>query len=389
MKIGIDLCEFTSVHAGGKDEVAYNLLRGFEQLGYSRNIVCFCTKELVSVIRQISKDVEICVVPKVKIEKRWIGVITDVLFKWVQGFSIRKAMKKQEKYRVDLLLFTNKLSPWIKFPVKTVIIPHDIQVFLLGKVPGLPPLKRMKVFQLFIKLDFFCRDHIIAISEYDKAEMIRFMPWAKKKIRRIYNPIRFKEQKQEKRVKKYITGLNIQWAHKNIITLLRAYAKIMDQTEYDLILVGRKLAAVEEMQKVIAENHMEDRVHFTGYVSQEELDRITAETRIYVNPSFFEGFGMTAVEMMGGCVPTIVADTTAMPETTLGLCRYYGPADDADALARVLLEELENPVSQEQLQEISEKIRNTYSYLNIAEEYWGFMEEIVTGGKKKGNRCCV
>ena len=146
----------------------------------------------------------------------------------------------------------------------------------------------------------------------------------------------------EKRVKKYITGLNIQWAHKNIITLLRAYAKIMDQTEYDLILVGRKLAAVEEMQKVIAENHMEDRVHFTGYVSQEELDRITAETRIYVNPSFFEGFGMTAVEMMGGCVPTIVADTTAMPETTLGLCRYYGPADDADALARVLLEELEN-----------------------------------------------
>ena len=163
----------------------------------------------------------------------------------------------------------------------------------------------------------------------------------------------------------------------------------MDQTEYDLILVGRKLAAVEEMQKVIAENHMEDRVHFTGYVSQEELDRITAETRIYVNPSFFEGFGMTAVEMMGGCVPTIVADTTAMPETTLGLCRYYGPADDADALARVLLEELENPVSQEQLQEISEKIRNTYSYLNIAEEYWRFMEEIVTGGKKKGNRCYV
>lgn len=58
---------------------------------------------------------------------------------------------------------------------------------------------------------------------------------------------------------------------------------------------------------------MVDRVVFKGFVSDERLLEIIDQTRIYVNASYFEGFGMTTIEMIGRKVPTIVAESTTMP----------------------------------------------------------------------------
>jgi glycosyltransferase involved in cell wall biosynthesis len=89
----------------------------------------------------------------------------------------------------------------------------------------------------------------------------------------------------------------------------------------------------------------------------------------------FEGFGMTAVEMMGRGIPTIVANSTAMPEVTQGMCRYYEPTLSEDALATEILAEIENPTSKEQLEVIADKIKSIYSYDNIASQYWDLFKK--------------
>ena len=84
---------------------------------------------------------------------------------------------------------------------------------------------------------------------------------------------------------------------------------------------------------------------------------------------------MTSVEMMGSGIPTIVANNTAQKEVTMGLCRYYEPTDNESKLAEQILEELKNPKTERELIEISEIVKKQYSYENIANKYWKFIEE--------------
>lgn len=367
MKLLIDLSTFEKVHKGGKDEVAYNLLRGFSKLGYVQRIVCVARQELISNIHEI--DPEYTVIPLERKHYRGrigniFAPVTDALY----GLRLRKVVKKNG---CDRVLFTNKLSPFVRQKVKTYLIPHDIQ--FLHRLDGNRKLKiYTRIIALYIRLSFRFCDNIIAISEFDKNEMIRFMPWSEKKIVRIYDPVRFKTVKPEKE-RTSITSLNIQHDHKNTITLIKAFVRIAPDIKEKLVLVGRKNfqpAIEKEINMLISESHLSDRIIFTGFVNEEKLTSIISHTRIFVNPSLFEGFGMAAVEMMESEVPTIVADNTAQAEVTMGLCRYYKPATDEIALSKEILEELYHPTEKQQLKMISESIRERYHYQRIAEEYW-------------------
>ena len=125
-------------------------------------------------------------------------------------------------------------------------------------------------------------DYIVAISNYDKSEMIRFLPWTEMKIKQIYNPIRFLDIDMGESEKRYITALNIQWPHKNVETLVRAYAKIANEVSLDLMLVGNKPKQFEEVESIIHEGNLESRVQCVGFVAQDELEKIIAKTRVYV-----------------------------------------------------------------------------------------------------------
>lgn len=367
MKLLIDLSTFEKVHKGGKDEVAYNLLRGFAKLGYTPNIVCVARQELVSIIHEI--DPGYIVIPRErKFYSGRIGNLLSPVTDYFYGKEIKKIVREKE---CDCILYTNKRSPIIKQSVKTFLIPHDIQILkVLEETSDLKLYTRGLAF--WLKVSFKYCNTIVAISDFDRNEMIRFLPKYKNKIIRIYDPIRFKSVKPSpERIN--ITAINIQHNHKNIITLVKAFAQIAPDIKETLVLVGKRndeTEKEEEIHKIIRENQLSERVRFTGFVTEDELETIIANTRIFVNPSLFEGFGMAAVEMMESRVPTIVANNTAQKETTFGMCRYYEPTTDERALAEAILEELNHPTTESELERIARAIRLKYDYIEIAKEYW-------------------
>jgi glycosyltransferase involved in cell wall biosynthesis len=277
------------------------------------------------------------------------------------------------------MLFTNKLSPFVKLPVPTAIIPHDMQFYEAENIPGLNYSPRyLKIVKWQIAKDFALRDHIIAISDSDRDEILKFFPEVRDKVVRIYDPVNFDRiSAQSDGEKKYITALNIQHPHKNCETLIRAFELVRDRVPYDLLLVGKKPGDAEKWEGYFAEHGMADRAGFTGFVTDQQLARIIDETDIYVNPSYFEGFGMTAIEMMGRRIPTIVADNSASKETTMGLCRYYAPTGDAKALAEQIMKLVETPESVEKLESISKRLREEYDYRKVSEEYWSKLRAMI------------
>ena len=367
-KIGIELCSFHPVHHGGKDQVAYNLLEGFRSINVDENMVCFAHKDLVPIIRKYNSQIKIVIVPKIRFPDR----LNELRLLFI-GVYIKYIAKKMD---LDVILFTRKYSPAIKFSMTTVLIPHDVSVFFLGTIPGMNySAKEAEKEKRRIKKDFEYRDYMIAISDFDKSEMYKYLPWASSKIKRIYNPIRFQENLIKINPDGFLTVLNVQWPHKNVITVLKAYAEIVGKIRNKLIIVGKFPENIFELKKFVMEHGLEDNILFTGFVSDDELNDIIEKTRIYINASYFEGFGMTAVEMMGRGIPTIVANNTAMPEVTMGLCKYYGPTGDSHALAQTILDELRNPQTAEQLCMISEAVRERYNIKGIASEYWTFLNQ--------------
>lgn len=72
-----------------------------------------------------------------------------------------------------------------------------------------------------------------------------------------------------------------------------------------------------------------------GHVEDSSLVSLYAGAAVVVQPSLYEGFGLSVVEAMAAGVPVIVAQTPALLEVAGGAALTFAPAD-SDALTRAL-----------------------------------------------------
>jgi glycosyltransferase involved in cell wall biosynthesis len=87
-----------------------------------------------------------------------------------------------------------------------------------------------------------------------------------------------------------------------------------------------------------------DKCYFTGFMSDEDLDKFQTIADCAVFPSLYEPFGIVALESFAARVPVVVSDTGGLPEVVqhskTGIVTY---TNNADSLAWGILEVLRNP----------------------------------------------
>lgn len=354
-------------HAGGKDQVALNLLEGWVVNGDTENVVVICFDYLVDTIRNITKDILIEAIPYTGSENEFSRLLT---IERVNTFILPKLVKKYQGKVVFHASCTNGLRK-IK-GVSSIVIPHDIKA-VSHRVLGNVKISWYKyiLYRIMYKIDFRNADKIIAISETDKQEIKKYYPGYAEKVVKIYNPIKVKEDGKTvcKKRNHNIVAVNLQFHHKNIITLIKAYEKIQDEIDGNLVLVGNIPQRVDYLKRYVKTHHLEERVEFTGFVTGEQKRKLLLECGLYVNCSLFEGFGMTAVEAMIMDTPALLSKIPTNYEVTAGLCSYYEPVDDADALAQAILDCFQKPLDMAQLKERRETMLRLYDYRNIAKQY--------------------
>jgi glycosyltransferase involved in cell wall biosynthesis len=178
-----------------------------------------------------------------------------------------------------------------------------------------------------------------------------------------------------------ITAVNIQHSHKNTITLIKAFERIRNIIPHDLYLIGRITPGTAWLADYVREHGLDNRILFKGFLDDAALAAMIKGSALYVNPSLFEGFGMTTVEAMLAGVPALASCVTAVPEVTMGLCSYYEPPEDektlAEAMKKILLEEKYHDA--DKLKIISGKIYDQYNYVKISRRYFDLMTSLMTG----------
>lgn len=144
---------------------------------------------------------------------------------------------------------------------------------------------------------------------------------------------------------RYVLAVAAQYPHKNLETLIRAFA-VVAKTERDvhLVLCGQSYKALSGVMSrdagvagLIDQLGLVGRVQLTGFVDDSALAQWYTHAEMFAFPSLFEGFGMPPVEALSFGLPTLVARSTALPETTMGLAHLVeNPQDDGEWAAKML-----------------------------------------------------
>lgn len=368
-KIALNYIYLSKKHAGGKDQVGLNLLKGFYELGYSKEMYVICFDYSVDIIKQLAPDVNIIKIHSYQYRTE-LARMCKICF--VNTFIVPNIVKK---YGIALLYHLSCNTGLRKINTKTVVIPHDIKAVSHRVLANVKiPIYKYLFNRILYYIDFRNNDYIIAISDVDKKEISQYYTKFSGKIRRIYNPIdiTMEDNSFNRKIGNYITALNLQFHHKNIITLIKAFELIKDVTDVNLVLIGSVPDRVKYLKEYVIEHELQERIVFTGFVSDEEKDRLFKECRLYVNPTLYEGFGMTAVEAMIHRIPTLVSKIDTNVEITKGLCNYYYPPEDEKKLADKIMECLKKEYSVDDLIYVKEQMYKEYNYLTVAERYYEF-----------------
>jgi len=131
---------------------------------------------------------------------------------------------------------------------------------------------------------------------------------------------------------------------KNQIGLIRAFAKLVrayPQLKQNLVLAGKETWFGARVREAARESGAVDRIHFTGFVTDDDLLQLYNACDLFVFPSFYEGFGLPALEAMACGRAVTCSSTTSLPEVVDGAAILFDPyaVDEiVRALADLLLD---------------------------------------------------
>ena len=154
---------------------------------------------------------------------------------------------------------------------------------------------------------------------------------------------------------------------KNLERLLEAFARIKDDVEHDLHLVGGKGWRMPKPSALIRSNGLESRVGQFGALEDEDLLRQYACCDFVAMPSLYEGFGLPIIEAMAFGKPVLTGDTSAMPEIAGDAGLFVDPTSTED-IARGLKRMMTDTALRSRLAAAARRRASDFSWDSAAAE---------------------
>jgi glycosyltransferase involved in cell wall biosynthesis len=115
---------------------------------------------------------------------------------------------------------------------------------------------------------------------------------------------------------------------KNHLMLIQAFEEVMrahPHLPHHLVLVGKETWYSPKIRTAAQKSAIASRIHFTGFVSDEELPRLYGGCDLFVYPSFYEGFGLPILEAMACGRAVACSNSSAMPEVADSAALLFDP----------------------------------------------------------------
>lgn len=225
-------------------------------------------------------------------------------------------------------------------------------------------------------------DAVITISETSKKDICRFLDLDPKKVyvthlaprsifKKLYNGQSLTETKKQydlpDRFALYVGDVNY---NKNIPNLVKA-CKLAN---VHLVIVGKQAKEIEIMNlnhpELVHLKHIDwTGVVRLGFVADSELVKIYNLASVYIQPSFYEGFGLPLLEATACKIPIAVSKNQCHVEILGSEFSYFDPKDASD-----MSEKLLNPNK-------NKKLPRIYTWNNTASKTSDILHSVVGNEK--------
>jgi glycosyltransferase involved in cell wall biosynthesis len=178
---------------------------------------------------------------------------------------------------------------------------------------------------------------------------------------------------RDKQIVSYLGRVDVE---KHIDILLKAYQKIMDDTNH-LLIVGSG-TETDHLRELANDLEIADHTTFTGRVSDEEIAELHKVGTVYCMPSPAELQCITLLESMASGKPAVAVDAGALKE----LCQdnvngILCPKDDIDAIADALKRLLDDKKLREKFAKASIKIAATHDITYTLDRFEAIYTEVI------------
>jgi glycosyltransferase involved in cell wall biosynthesis len=319
-------------------------------------------------------------------------------YSWLKGKNIKIKKIRIPNRILDLFL------KFIRFPKLDRIL-GGVDIFISPHFLITPLSKRSKRIMIFYDLSFlrfpkffsFSKkmwhrfmapqkqarksDLIVAISESTKRDLIDFYDINPGRVKVIYpgidekfQPIDKSDSRLSEVVNKY--GLSDNFIlyfgtiepRKNILGTIKAFEEIkreklgklldvdwqgfegvvrgqkdilFDFSKLKLVIAGTKGWLYKEVFEEVKNSEFKDDILFVGFVDEDDKPYLYNLAKVFIYPSFFEGFGLPPLEAMACGVPTIVSNKSSLSEVVGNSAIMIDP-QNIDEMALAIKEILEN-----------------------------------------------
>jgi glycosyltransferase involved in cell wall biosynthesis len=114
----------------------------------------------------------------------------------------------------------------------------------------------------------------------------------------------------------YVFFLGNTHPKKNTKGALAAFSQFLKQTGSDmkLVMIDYHKTELEKLLQEIGDAELISKIVLTGYIVNQDLPAIYAQSQLFLYPSLRESFGIPLIEAMACAVPVITSNTSSMPE---------------------------------------------------------------------------
>ena len=238
-----------------------------------------------------------------------------------------------KRHGVDLI-FNTKFTVPLFTAAKTVMSLHGSAWYVNPE--AYPFLDRASVRVLMPR---YCNkaDRIISNSEMTKRDFVNFVGVDEDKIttsyfgfdprfRPVVDDSLLERIRQEYQLpQKFVLFVGGIYPGKNFGNLLKAFSLIHTTFPQHIVVAGQPRWGYKNDFALIDELGLQEKVHLTGWVSQEDLVAFYNLADLFIYPSFYEAFGIPLLEAMACGCPVVSSTTGAVPEIANGAALLADP----------------------------------------------------------------
>lgn len=321
--------------------------------------------------------------------------------------NLIESLKKDEEMEIEEFLDISQIKsadlihyPWFDLyfhtlPLRkafpTVVTIHDVIPLIFKK--NYPVGLRGKINFNLQKLALNSCKQILTDSAVSKNDICKYLKIPSNKISSVhlsadkdFNPLSdtkliYIKRKYNLPDKFLLYVGDANWV-KNLQFLIEGFNNLLSKPgleELKLVLIGGvflkkvediihpELESLKTVNRLITRLHLEDKVIRPGNLDKEELVAFYNLATIYVQPSFYEGFGLPILEAMACGTPVICSNAGSLPEIAKDAAIFFDPTN-LNQFVAIATDILQSKSLQDKLVRLGLKRVEEFSWEKFAEE---------------------